>query len=79
MENLYTGQGVGIEEDGDDDEDEVDGNVSRLVLKKGQLMRWGCVSFRAGSSSSGGDHAFFNRECSFLLRRRKYVETIPSW
>lgn len=31
MENLYTGQGVGVEEDGDDDEDEVDGNVSRVA------------------------------------------------
>lgn len=31
MENLYTGQGVGAdpEEEGDDDEDEVDGNVSK--------------------------------------------------
>lgn len=31
MENLYTGQGVGAdpEEEGDDDEDEVDGNVSQ--------------------------------------------------
>lgn len=28
MGKLYEGQGVGIEEDGDDDEDEVDGNVS---------------------------------------------------
>lgn len=30
MENLYVGQGVGAdpEEEGDDDEDEVDGNVS---------------------------------------------------
>ncbi|CAM9934106.1 unnamed protein product, partial [Hapterophycus canaliculatus] len=27
MDNLYVGQGVGVEEDGDDDEDEVDGNV----------------------------------------------------
>lgn len=35
MENLYTGQGVGVEEDGDDDEDEVDGNVSRSILEGG--------------------------------------------
>lgn len=27
MENLYTGQGVGADEEGDDDEDEADGNV----------------------------------------------------
>ncbi|MCP6297046.1 hypothetical protein NL457_27880, partial [Klebsiella pneumoniae] len=27
MDKLYVGQGVGVEEDGDDDEDEVDGNV----------------------------------------------------
>lgn len=33
MENLYVGQGVGADpdEEGDDDEDEVDGNVSSRV------------------------------------------------
>lgn len=28
MENLYVGQGVGADEEGDDEEDEADGNVS---------------------------------------------------
>lgn len=50
MENLYTGQGVGVEEDGDDDEDEVDGNVSRSVLLRLQGGRRGTTDSSTGGS-----------------------------
>ncbi len=54
MENLYTGQGVGVEEDGDDDEDEVDGNVSRLSWSGGEGRGGESRGGRGGGRPAGG-------------------------